>query len=192
MSRRLQLIGVLSSSPGTGGDLALVGDEEGERLEEVGVGHRAQHAALVKLGAPGLPIAAQIEVGRATAAKVAVSSSKTVRDTPPVLTFSKTRQTAYLGVARWRRMTGSWYCRKRWMISDWNVAHCLTTSLSRGLRAGRAARPRPGVTAQGLVARVRRRVEHQPRALLGYECDASRWPAARRTAAKPKIGTLRL
>ena len=48
-----------------------------------------------------------------SAANVAVRSSKTVRVTPPVFTFSNTWQTASRGVSRLSSITGSWY------LSNW-------------------------------------------------------------------------
>ena len=57
------------------------------------------------------------------AANVAVSNSKTLSGTPPVLTFSKTVQTASLGVALVKTITGTWYVVKFARTSFWNRSH---------------------------------------------------------------------
>ena len=51
-------------------------------------------------------------------AKIAVTNSKTVSDTPPVFTFSKTWQTASLGVSLSNVITGIVYCPKGTITLD--------------------------------------------------------------------------
>ena len=62
--------------------------------------------------------------GKSSIAKIAVTSSKTVRETPPVLTFSKTWQTASLGVSLSNRITGIAYFWVGMMILEKSSVNC--------------------------------------------------------------------
>ena len=65
---------------------------------------------------------------KSSIAKIAVTNSKTVRETPPVFTFSKTWHTASLGVSLPKLITGILYCNVCIMIFLLNSVNSLMIS----------------------------------------------------------------